>query len=43
LEIKQFIAPGSGEIDKQRIEIFEAKALRGLKRKFLKFYKIKLI
>ena len=32
LEIKQFIAPGSGEIDKERIELFEAKAIRGLKR-----------
>lgn len=32
LEIKQFIAPGSGEIDKERIELFEQKAIRGLKR-----------
>lgn len=32
LEIKQFIAPGCGEIDKQRVELFEAKAIRGLKR-----------
>lgn len=32
LEIKQFIAPGAGEVDKQRVELFEAKAIRGLKR-----------
>lgn len=32
LEIKQFIAPGSGELDKHRIELFETKAIRGLKR-----------
>lgn len=32
LEIKQFIAPGCGEIDKERIELFEQKAIRGLKR-----------
>lgn len=31
LEIKQFIAPGC-DVDRQRIELFEAKALRGLKR-----------
>lgn len=32
LEIKQFIAPGSGEKDKERVELFETKAIRGLKR-----------
>ena len=32
LEIKQFIAPGFGEVDKHRVELFEAKAIRGLKR-----------
>ena len=32
LEIKQFIAPGHGDVDKQRVELFEAKAIRGLKR-----------
>ena len=32
LEIKQFIAIGSGEVDKTRVELFEAKAIRGLKR-----------
>jgi serine/threonine-protein phosphatase with EF-hand domain len=32
LEIKQFIAQGSGEIDKHKVELFEQKAIRGLKR-----------
>jgi serine/threonine-protein phosphatase with EF-hand domain len=32
LEIKQFIAPGCGDVDKERVELFEAKAIRGLKR-----------
>lgn len=32
LEIKQFIAPGSGEVDRERVALFEAKAIRGLKR-----------
>jgi serine/threonine-protein phosphatase with EF-hand domain len=32
LEIKQFIAPGSGEADRERVILFETKAIRGLKR-----------
>ncbi len=32
LEIKQFIAPGGIENDRERVELFEQKAIRGLKR-----------
>ncbi len=32
LEIKQFIAPGCGDNDLERIKLFEQKAIRGLKR-----------